>query len=125
MTPKEKQMQKDNEIKTDDELLMQFFDAARQDIPDNGFTRQVMRSLPRRAQRMNRIWTLTCVAIGAAILLLFDGLGELREVAGKVVGDVMGYLTLIGSTGVAPSVVLGSAAVLCLVWLYNVLSIQR
>jgi hypothetical protein len=118
-------MQNNNDIRSDDELLMRFFDATRQDIPDDGFSNRVMRRIPQRARWMNRIWTAVCVALGVTIFLLFDGVGELRVIAGKMAGDALGFLSSIGSTGVTPAVLFGTAAVLGLVWLYNVLSIQR
>lgn len=118
-------MQNDNDIRNDEELLMRFFDATRQDISDDGFSEQVMRRIPQRARLMNRIWTALCVALGVAIFLLFDGVGELRVIAGKMAGDALGYLSSISSTGVTPSVLFATVVVLGLVWLYNVLSIQR
>ena len=35
-------------MENDDKLLVAFFDENRQEIPDNGFTRRVMRHLPDR-----------------------------------------------------------------------------
>ena len=45
-----------------DILLNKLFEeAAKTEIADNGFTRQVMRRLPSRAERYNHIWTGVCV----------------------------------------------------------------
>lgn len=114
-----------NNIKTDDELLMQFFSAAKQEIPDNGFSEKVMQRLPQRARRMNRIWSTICFAIGMAIFLLFDGIADLRMLAGQVMGDVCGYLSSIDLTGFSPLLLLASTAILGTVALYNILSTQR
>ena len=41
-----------------DELLVRkFFDENNVELPDNGFSNRVMRRLPDRARRLNRIWT--------------------------------------------------------------------
>ncbi len=87
---------------TDDKdlLLQQFFsEAAQQQIADDGFTARVMQQLPkieekvsqetlqmlqrqnREAQkaslatmrRINRLWTVTCIAIFAALFIVFRG----------------------------------------------------
>lgn len=120
-----KNMDINNNIKTDDELLMQFFSAAKQEIPDNGFSEKVMQRLPQRARRMNRIWSTICFAAGMAIFLLFDGIADLRMLAGQVMGDVCGYLSSIDLTGFSPLLLLASTAILGTVALYNILSTQR
>ncbi len=85
---------------TDDKdlLLQQFFnEAAQQQIADDGFTERVMQQLPkteeqvsqealrvaqsphvREAQqatmrRINRLWTVACIAIFAALFIVFRG----------------------------------------------------
>lgn len=55
-----------------DILLDQLFaEAAQTEIADNGFTRQVMRRLPSRAERYSRIWTIICSVIAVALLTYF------------------------------------------------------
>lgn len=48
-----------------------FAEAAQTEIADNGFTRQVMRRLPSRAERYSRIWTIICTVIAVALLTYF------------------------------------------------------
>lgn len=51
-----------------DELLVKrFFDDNRIEVPDDGFSRRVMRRLPDRAACAGRIWTAVC----AVVALLF------------------------------------------------------
>ena len=55
-----------------DILLNKLFEeAANTEIADNGFTRQVMRRLPSRAQRYNRIWTGVCASLAVFLLTYF------------------------------------------------------
>ncbi len=48
----------------DDLLVRSFFADNRIDIADDGFTERVMRGLPSRAVRLNRIWTVICGLAG-------------------------------------------------------------
>lgn len=55
-----------------DILLNKLFEeAAKTEIDDNGFTRQVMRRLPSRAERYNHIWTGVCVSLAVILLTYF------------------------------------------------------
>ena len=47
-------------MENDDKLLVAFFDENRQEIPDNGFTRRVMRHLPDRTRRISQLWATFC-----------------------------------------------------------------
>ncbi|MBQ7422271.1 MAG: DUF5056 domain-containing protein [Prevotella sp.] len=55
-------------MENDDQLLAQFFAEQVHEIEDNGFTERVLRQLPARSARLNRIWTAICVAIGLLML---------------------------------------------------------
>lgn len=57
----------------DDKLLESFFAGERQEVADNGFTRRVMRSLPRRSNRMARLWTAGGFTLAAVLFVLLDG----------------------------------------------------
>lgn len=118
-------MNNNNDFKTDDELLAQFFSAARQEIPDEGFSKQVMRRLPRRAQCANRVWTSVCFAIGMAIFLLYDGIDEVRRLVNDMVGNVAGFLATVHidiNTLLVPAAAL---LLVSLVGLYNLVTNQR
>lgn len=65
LTPKEEQM------------LRQFFTEHKQAIPDDGFSRRVIRQLPVSPLRLERIWTALCVTIG---IVIFFALGSARQV---------------------------------------------
>lgn len=54
----------------DDILIKKFFDENITEIEDNGFSHRVMRRLPGRTSRINRIWTLFCAALGIAVFAL-------------------------------------------------------
>lgn len=59
----------------DEQLLQQFFiEASQQTIADNGFSERVMRRLPNRANWFNRVWTLGCILIAIALLLMSDAI---------------------------------------------------
>lgn len=53
-----------------DELLVQrFFNDSQIKVEDDGFTRSVMRRLPDRVRRLNRIWTAVCAIAGIILLI--------------------------------------------------------
>lgn len=66
-----------------DKLLIDFFAENRQEIPDNGFTRRVMRHLPDRTRRISQVWVTFCFTLALVLFFVFDGLqqvlGTLRE----------------------------------------------
>ena len=63
---------------TDNELLQQFFQAARQtELPDNGFTERVMQQLPSGSRSSSllksRLWTAFCIVIAVTLFVLLRG----------------------------------------------------
>ena len=50
-----------------------FMKEQKQEIPDNGFSRRVMRSLPDRSRLLNKIWSCICIAISIALFFIFNG----------------------------------------------------
>ena len=59
--------------KTDDNAISMFMKEQKQEIPDNGFSRRVMRSLPDRSRLLNRIWSCICIAISIVLFFIFNG----------------------------------------------------
>ena len=54
-----------------DKLLIDFFAENRQEIPDNGFTRRVMRHLPDRTQRISPSMGYVLFHAGISAVLCF------------------------------------------------------
>ncbi len=54
-------------------LLQQFFNQQRFDVEDNGFSHRVMRMLPDRARRLNRLWTAVCTVVAVAFFVAGRG----------------------------------------------------
>ncbi len=57
-----------------DKLLEEFFAANRHEIADRGFSRRVMRSLPKRHNHLARLWTAGGFTLAAVLFVLQDGL---------------------------------------------------
>ena len=69
-----------------DELLVRkFFEDNAVEVPDDGFTRRVMRRLPDRERRLSRIWAAVCAVAGVLMLLKFNWLGVLVSYIGSLV----------------------------------------
>lgn len=75
-----------------DKLIEQFFNEYRQELPDCGFSRRVMRRLPRRSTpplfTLNNIWVAVCGVAGVLLLWFTDGLLHLRSVLMGVAGSI-------------------------------------
>ena len=65
-------MENDNINKEEERILERFFAESKTDLPDDGFTRRVMDSLPQKARRRNFVWTMVCVLAAAAFFLVFS-----------------------------------------------------
>lgn len=63
----------------DDILIKSFFDANRQHIDDNGFTRGVMHALPPRCIIYNRIWTVLCFIVFMVCFYLLNGWEQMKS----------------------------------------------
>lgn len=76
-----------------DKLLESFFAGKRQEVADNGFTHRVMRSLPRRSNRLARLWTAGGFTLAAGLFVALDGLellwNSLREAFTSGLADGM------------------------------------
>lgn len=77
----------------DDKLLENFFAGERQEVADNGFTHRVMHSLPRRSNRLARLWTAGGFTLAAVLFVALDGLellwNSLREAFTATLADGM------------------------------------
>lgn len=62
----------------DDLLVRKFFEDNRISVTDNGFSQRVMQRLPRRARRLNRIWTVICAVAGLIFVFTSDWLTPLK-----------------------------------------------
>ncbi len=78
-----------------DRLIGWFMKENKKELPDNGFSRRVMRSLPDRERRLSRIWIAICSGIGVLLFFLFDGFNAVLNIgkeifvsAGTNLGDV-------------------------------------
>ncbi len=72
-----------------DELLVRkFFEDNAVEVPDDGFTRRVMRRLPDRERRLSRIWAAVCAVAGVLMLLKFNWLGVLVSYIGSLVKGI-------------------------------------
>ena len=71
-------MENDNINKEEERILERFFAESKTDLPDDGFTRRVMDSLPQKARRRNCVWTMVCGLAAAAFFLLSDGAYSVR-----------------------------------------------
>lgn len=112
-------------IENDDErLIARFFQENKKEIPDDGFTRRVMRRLPTRTRRLSRLWTLLCSVAGVVFFLLTDGIDSLRAALGNVAGDFIGSLSSFHITGVTPLAVVVGVITLLLVTVSNVVSAE-
>jgi hypothetical protein len=59
--------------KNDEQLLAQFFAEHPIEVEDRGFTNRVMRRLPDRSRKLNRIWTVICALAAVAVFILTKG----------------------------------------------------
>ena len=71
---------KDNILSNEEErALEEFFASRRQTIADDGFSKQVMRKLPRNAIWLNRLWTSMWLVAITVMLLTEEGLKQLSS----------------------------------------------
>lgn len=72
-----------------DELLVRkFFEENKAELPDDGFSQRVMRRLPDRARRLNRIWTAVCVVAGVLMCFAFNWINGLVAVLNGWVSEL-------------------------------------
>ena len=62
------------------------------ELEDTGFTRQVMNRLPDRASKLNRIWSIFCMAIGLLFMAVLWVSGQLGMVLSNLIGDIIGVV---------------------------------
>ena len=60
-------------IDNDDLLVKAFFEEHTHEIADHGFSKRVMRHLPDRSRRLNRIWTIVCCVLGIVFFVAVRG----------------------------------------------------
>lgn len=84
----------------DEQLLKSFFaDNTIEELPDDGFSEQVMASLPQEnAYRLNRWWRLTCLIIGVGMIVSLRGWEQLPHWDLSSVRLFMQYFPVILST---------------------------
>ena len=75
----------------DDKQIGNFLAAGKREIPENGFTRRVMRRLPDRSRRLSQVWTACAFVLATVLFVVFDGVqmlgNALRETFRNVVAD--------------------------------------
>lgn len=83
-------------MKTEDnDILRQFMDANRQDIPDNGFSRRVMHSLPRTHNRVVYLLNTIAIVLSVFLFFAFDGLQAVVELLRNLFVYIVQHFELI------------------------------
>lgn len=61
-------------METDDKLIRDFFNENRQEVPDRGFSRRVMRKLPQRRNLVFKICGIVIALFAFALFIAYGGL---------------------------------------------------
>lgn len=77
--------------KTDDNAISMFLKEQKQEIPDNGFSRRVMRSLPDRSNRLNKIWCGICIIISIGLFFIFNGFEVIFNILREIFTSSMSH----------------------------------
>ena len=109
-----------NQPLSDDELVAMFFEENRQEIEDNGFSGQVMHSLPSQSIWLRRAWTLVCWVVGIAFFFFADGIGQLKLVLFNATGNFVGFLSSIDFHSWSPLMVLAAIGLLMVFGAWNI-----
>ncbi len=64
-------------MENDDRLIQRFMQANKREVADNGFTRRVIRRLPRRAEWWSNVLTFVCTLLCCVLFYVYDGFGLL------------------------------------------------
>lgn len=105
-----------------DELLVKkFFDENKIEIPDNGFSRRVMRRLPDRMRRLNRIWTAVCIALGVIMCVKFNWIASLSTQVRSIADTVMSNHVIAGN----PILLLFGLLFIIFLGGYNLIAAER
>lgn len=88
----------------DDILIQQFMSEHMPVVEDMGFTRRVMRHLPQRANRRNRLWSIFCLAVGVVVVAATNSITALTHALSGVWGDMIGASAIRGSVS-APAII--------------------
>lgn len=81
----------------DEKLIRRFFNENPVRIENDGFTHRVMRRLPDRAVRLNRIWTAFCAVVLVLVLIKLNAITWFEGMARGLAADVTAGGTLPGS----------------------------
>lgn len=73
---------------SDEKLVERFLMQGRIEVPDGGFSHRIIRHLPSRITRLNRIWTVFCVTAGIATLVISDAFNWLSGTLRGMLADV-------------------------------------
>lgn len=63
----------------DEQLISKFMHANKLEMPDNGFSRRVMRHLPVRAKVLSDILTGICIIVSCILFFVFDGVNLIYQ----------------------------------------------
>lgn len=107
----------------DEKMVEAFFHACRNDVlPDGGFTRRVVDSLPHRNVRALGLWTWTCYAAVVAFFFMADGAGAVKAIAGNLAGgltDIFWQLTSTRSALMSTAASVATLLFIGLSWLVS------
>ena len=79
-------------MENDDKLIKNFMLAYKHEIEDNGFSRGVIRRLPKPAQWLSDILSVTCAIICCALFYIFNGFEILCQTISDIVASQTYYL---------------------------------
>lgn len=96
---------------TDDNLVRTFFAEHKQEIPDNGFSRRVMRRLPYRTGLLIKVWSIFVTVLAIILFLAFDGFQA-------IVGAVRDIFVVLVQHGAASGIDLKSLIIVALVFMF-------
>jgi len=109
----------------DEQLIQMFFAEQRQDIPDQGFSRRVMRQLPSRAWQLNRIWTAICSVVGILLFFFCGGTQIVKLLLMYLVKVILILLHGIGTLDVSPVTLYLGLIAFMLIASINIMSLSK
>lgn len=79
-------------MENDDRLIRQFMQKNKHEISDNGFSRRVVRMLPKQIQWLSDLLSVLCTIVCCILFYVFNGFGLLIQAIGGVITSQSYYL---------------------------------